>query len=158
MTTAGTLRKSKSKIGNTTFWVYSLGPYPLSPCTYGVNKFHKPNANFCCYKNPTWTLKISPTRMCTGPTTTMSNHSSWLAWSLLSTKIQANKNRLHNIAKRYMSWAHLLNTIALGTYGWNHHTQPEFRLVFFTSKNIFSIQLSHQRMQSSWPFKTWSPH
>ena len=151
MNSTETLQKSQSKVGTATLWVSSLGPHLLSPCTSGANQFHKLNSNCFYYNNQTWTLKFPSTPMSTAPTTTMPKHSPRLVWSLLSTTSPANVNRLHNTAKRDMSWSNILNTTMLGTYGWKLHAKPEFQLLFFTITNIFSIELWHQRMHSSRP-------
>ena len=151
MTTTGALQKRQYKLGKTTLLVSSLVPHPLYPCNSGANQFHKPNANSCWYNYPMWHLEFTPTHMSTAPTTTMPNHSSWLVWSILSTTSPTNVNLLYNIAKRDMYWEHFFSIIALGTYGWNHHAQPEFWLLFLTSTNIFPIQLPYQRMQSLRP-------
>ena len=158
MTTTETFQKRQYKPRKITLWLSSMGLQKNSPRTSGVNQFHKLNTNFCYYDNKTWTLEFPPTPMSTVPTTMIPNHSSQLARSLLSTTILANVNSLQNIARRDISWEHLLNNIVLGTYGRKHYAQPEFWLLFFTSTSIFPIQSSHQRMQSSRPQKTWPPH
>ena len=53
MTTVKILQRRKSKLGKITFWVSSLGPHTLCPCTSGANQFHKPNDNCCYYENQT---------------------------------------------------------------------------------------------------------